>query len=1071
MTRILSLFVMFMLCGVVAFSQNRVVTGTVIDEKNLPVEGATISVTGTNNRTAADMNGNFRLANVAPNSTLRVTATGVKSADQNVGTSGNFVIQVTRQGAEGTELAAVTVGALGIRTSAKSLGVSKGTVSQAQLTNGRPVNVAQALSGKVSGLTISNTSASVNASPRIVLRGLRSITGDNTALVVVDGVAVPANIINQLNPNDVDRIDILKGGQAATLFGSDGINGAIVITTKKGVVRKPEINFSTTLNVEKLAYLPKFQHGFGSGSAYGADPSENFHPSENQQYGPAYDGSIRPLGRQLQDGSIQLLPYSDIRDSRKNVWNTGYTRQSDLSYRSGDANNSFFTSFQNLNSNGIVPGDKYERNSIRLNAGKVYNKIGLSFDAGYTFDKADRTNSDYYFFAINSASWVPLDQYADWQNNKFANMSNYYNDYYSNPYWLKDNNRFFTKNYIFNGNVKMDYKATSNLTLTGRVAVAQTNSTTSTTSNNYTFSAFSKTGAFSNYYNNDYDRFLTGLGRNVARTPIQGGDAESQSTGGRLTFDAFATYDKKIKKDLTLRAIVGSQATIRRSKAFAASTASIGVPGLYNFSNSASGLFAASNSQTQQRKIGGFVDLTLGFRDLVFLHGSYRGDYTSVFYDQQAGFKDPYFDTYGGDISVIVSDLIPGIKNKESKVIDNIKLRAAYNVNGNDNLGPNSLRQIYPNATGFPYSGLLGNSVGGTIVDPNLTPEKVTSYEGGVELSLFNSRITLEGSIYQQNADRQLLDVFVSPASGSQLYRNNVGELRNKGYEADLKAIVYRTKNLSVNVAVNYSHNENKVISLSDKLGLNSLQYFETDDRASLNATLGQQFPQLKTTVFLRDAQGKIVIDPTDGWPERANARIGQGSTLPTENIGLGLSVRFKNISFNANAEFRGGAVVYHDLGTDMAFTGSGAITAIYNRQQFIWPNSVYLDGSGKSIPNTNIAVDQYKAIYQGWGDLGFSRGLSGIGEMFVSSADFWKIRDVSVNYDLPASIFANNKIIKGVSFGVFGRNLITWLPKDNWYTDPELSTGFGNANANGINTTINTPPTRQIGASLKVTF
>jgi len=1056
-----------MLFGVLAFAQNRVVTGTVTDEKQIGVEAASIKVVGSNIGTSTDINGNFRLQNVPANATLRITSIGFKAQNVLVPAVGPVFATVVRDGAEGVELTGVTVGALGLRTNAKSNGTSRASVGQAQLTNGKPINVAQALSGKVSGLTISNNSSSVNGTPRIVIRGLRSITGDNTALIVLDGVAVPANTINNINPNDIERIDVLKGGQSATLFGSEGVNGAIVITTKKGN-RKPEITFVNTINTESLAYLPRTQHGFGSGSAYGSDNNENFNPSENQQYGPAYDGSIRTLGRILPDGSIQRLPYSDIADIRKRIWDKGYTRQTDVSYRAGGDGTNFFVSYQNLNSNGIVGGDKYERNVFRMNASKTYNKITVGFDAAYTFDAANRTNTDFYFTALNVASWIPVDRYKDWSNDKFSTPNGYYNDYYNNPYWERDNNRFNTRNYNFNGNFKLDYKATSNLTFTGRVAVAQTNTTQTTTSNNYTYSAFSKRAGFQNYFNNDYDRFLTGTGKFIARsTPIPGSNGESQNTGSRITFDAFGVHDKRFN-NISLKTIAGFQASVRRTKGLSASTSSLGVSGLYNLNNSATGLFNASNSESQSRKIGGYVDVTLGYKDLIFLHGTGRTDFTSVFSGPAIGYNNPKFSTYGGDVSFIVSDLIPSIKNKDSKVIDNIKLRAGYNVNGNDNLSAYSLQATYPSAQGFPYAGLLGNTVGNTIYSPNLQPEQVKSVEAGIEMGLFGNRLLLEGSVYRQKANKQVLNISISPSAGALNYLLNAANVENKGYELDAKVIAYRSKDFTVNVSANYAYITNTVKELFGATGLNSLEYQAPDDRASLNASVGKTFPFLRTTAFQRDAQGKVIVDGTDGWPLRTDGRVDQGTTLPKHNLGVGINIRFKNISLIANAEYRGGALVYNGLGTDMAFTGSGAITGVYNRQQFVWPNSVILDGSGKSIPNTNIAVDQYKAIYQGFGDYGFSRGMSGVGEVFVTSADFWKLRDASLNYDFPETLFTG-KVIKGASFSVWGRNLITLLPKDNWYTDPELSNTAGNSQ--GINNTLNTPPTRQLGATLKLVF
>jgi hypothetical protein len=194
----------------------------------------------------------------------------------------------------------------------------------------------------------------------------------------------------------------------------------------------------------------------------------------------------------------------------------------------------------------------------------------------------------------------------------------------------------------------------------------------------------------------------------------------------------------------------------------------------------------------------------------------------------------------------------------------------------------------------------------------------------------------------------------------------------------------------------------------------------------------------------------------------------GQGTTTPKNILGAGLNVNYKNFTLIANAEYRAGNVIYHDLGTDMTFTGSSALTTLYHRDQFVWPNSVYWDGS-KYVPNTNIAVDNYKAIYQGFGDLGFSRGFQGVGELYVSSGAFWKLRDLSLTYELPKSLLRSLKSVKGIGITAWARNLVTLLPDDNWFTDPEFSNTSGNAQ--GINTSLNTPPTRQIGGTIKVVF
>ncbi len=1055
--------VILLLCMIEGYAQQRIISGVVKDNRGEPVAYATVTESVNNQSTVTDAAGKFSMV-AGRNARITVTAVGFESRT----VDGAEGLTITLNPSANSTMKEVVVTAMGIRRKPESVGYATSTVRPEQLTAGRNFNMAQALSGKASGLTITNTSSSVNATPRITLRGIRSLTGNNQALIVLDGVQVPASTINFINPNDVEQIDILKGGQAATLFGSEGVNGAIVITTRKGT-QKPEISIMHTNNVEMVSFLPKFQTGFGSGSGYGANQQENFHPGENQQFGDRYDGSLRPVGRRLADGTILLAPYSHNPNSRKDLWDRGNTGQTDFSYRAGDANSSFFASYQNLYSNGVVFGDSYYRNSIRLNSSRVYGKFALSFDANYVWDRADRTNIDFYGLALNTASWIPVSTLKDWKNNKFGNMNGYFNDYINSPWWSKDNNRFETRNTVLNANIKLSFKPIQSLEFIGRVAINSNGSTTGTTGNSYTFSSYANNSAPVDYFNNNYDRLLTGRGRSVARTNLTGGVGENASNSQRVTGDFLGTYRKKFGL-VELNAIAGIQAIATYGKSSSVSTGGIGVPDLYNLANTATGVYSGSNGKSETRKIGGYVDVTVGFKSYLYFHGSYRNDYTSVFSGPAFGYNDPSFSTYGGDVSLIVSDLVPSIKGK---VLDNLKIRASYNQNTNDNLGAYGLQQVFPNASGFPYSGLLGTTVGNVVVAPNLTPERVRSSELGFELGLLNNRIFLEATYYHQNADRQILDVDISSAAGSAVYRLNAADVVNKGFELDLKTNIIRTEDWRLNVNLNYTYNKNKVNTLYGQTGLNSFPYQSTT-LYNLNAEVGQMFPYLRTTRFARDsATGKVIVSAEDGWPLREEQKVGQGTTLPVHVLGVGFTASWKNFTLQANAEYRGGHVVYHSIGETMTFTGTAFVTGLYNRETFVWPNSVIADPSnpGKYIANTNTAVSSYKAMYQGFGDFNFPRGLAGVGETYVSSGAFWKVRDISLSYDFPTGLIRRSKFLKGITITAFARNPIVLLPSDNIYTDPEFGNAGNSSNGQGVNSTLNTPPTRQFGGVLKVTF
>jgi TonB-linked SusC/RagA family outer membrane protein len=1064
MRKITSLFTVLVLFVSLAFGQNRTITGTVTDENGAPVQGASVRIKGTRTGVAADNNGVFRI--LAKNGDVLQITGGIEPIEVTVGADNNITVHAKRTVVAGTE---VVVTALGIRRRPKEIGYATTTIKSDQLTNGQSPSLGQALSGKAAGLTIYNTSASVNASPRIVLRGNRSITQDNTALIVLDGVPVPANTINYLNTNDVESVTLLKGGQAATLYGSDGINGALIITTKQGG-GKPTITFQSTTNFEDIAYLPKFQTEYGSGSGYGATLEENFRPFENQQYGDRYDGSIRSAGRKLADGSYQSYPYEFIPGIRRKVWDLGVTETNNLSLSGGDANSKFFLSFQDALIKGIVPKDKNHRDDIRFNGSKTFGKFKATFDGTFAFDRIQRTSTDFYFYAINTPGWIPIDKLRDWRTNPFANPNGYFNDYYENPWFMLDNSRNDARNNYFNGNITLEFKPLSWLGFTYRVGSAITNSFSKGWTNRWDYSEYAKGNlavkpVTADPQYNDYSYVWR-----ARNSPIPGNVGDAASYGWRVNSD-FLAIAEKTWGNISSKLILGSSIQDRKSKSLNVGSTSVIIPDLFNVANRA-GELTGGESNTQQRKIGNFADLTMGWHDFFYVEGTYRYDVSSVLFsrERQATNKNLYrFGYWGADVSLIVTDAFPSIK---SDILNSLKIRASYNKNGNDNIGPYQLSPTFSPGAGFPYGSNVGVTVDNLFPDATLGPEFTYSKEVGIESNLWKNKINLDLTYYTQDIKDAILPVDISSATGYTQTLLNAGHVTNHGYEAELKVKVLQSKNWNIDLSGNYTFNRNKVISLFGGLSqvqLNSGGATSTAFTSFIFASIGQPFPLLKATYYAIDsASGSTIIDPSDGWPILGTGLKNEGGTTPKHQLGLGMKVNWKWITLNANAEYRGGYVVFSDLGQDMSFTGSSAATTKYHRQQFIWPNSVYWDGS-KYVPNTNKVVDNNKAIYQGWGDYTFSRGILAVADWFTTSGAFWKIRDVSLDFAFPQKWYHGFKAVKGLDLSFFGRNLFTWLPKENIFTDPEFSNT--NGNGLGINTTGNTPPTRQYGATLRVTM
>lgn len=298
------------------------------------------------------------------------------------------------------------------------------------------------------------------------MRGYRSLTGNNEALVVLDGMQTTSTVLALINPNDIESVSILKGGQAATLYGSAGINGAIVITSKKGTKGKLKVNYSNSTNLEQVSFLPDFQDKYGSGShyyqsfgsaGYSSDIATrmtgNWRPYENQQYGDAFDGSERIQGRVAEDGSKLVVPYAAIPGIRNKTFDTGVSSNNQVSFQGGDASSSYYLSLENQSIRGVVPDDKSNRTGVRMSATKEQGKLTSSFTGAYTQANFDRTSVDFYSEVLNQPANIPLDDLRDWRNNPLASPNGYYNDYLNNPYFVAGNSRSKYKDANISGNI------------------------------------------------------------------------------------------------------------------------------------------------------------------------------------------------------------------------------------------------------------------------------------------------------------------------------------------------------------------------------------------------------------------------------------------------------------------------------------------------------------------------------------------------------------------------------------------------------------------------------------------
>jgi TonB-linked SusC/RagA family outer membrane protein len=1047
----------------VANAQVRPVTGTVKDDKGAAVAYASVKVKGQASAVVADEKGNFKIS-AAPNASLVVSATGFASSE--VTASATTMDIVLKRQVEDLENVVVT--AQGIRKKSKEIGYAYSKVSNDEINVGRSPQLTQALAGKVSGLAVYTVNNSVDPAVKVVLRGYRSLTGNNEALVVIDGMQTTSTALATINPNDVDNVSILKGGQAATLYGSAGVNGALVITTKQGSKGKLKVQYSNSTNFEEISFLPDFQNQYGSGSQYypinfggaGYDPSAanraklNWRSYENQQYGDKYDGSKRIAGRVLEDGSSLVVPYSDVENVRRRSFDIGVSTNNQASFQGGDETSSYYLSVENQKINGIVPGDISDRTGVRVKSTKEYGNLSTTFNAAYTQIAYDRTGSDFQNDIINTASWVDLTTMRDWRTNKFANPNGYYNDYYNNPYFNKDINRLRYKDANFSGSFDITYKVRPWMQLYNRLGIMNNSRTGKNTVEKFTYSDWAKNEAYIPAewgHDDDYP----GIYRAIS--DVLGSVADYSSTENVVNNE----FQARIQKDIANvenKLTLGYSIYQRYTKNINVSSSSIVVPDVYNVSNR-QGILGGGESNTTERKFGYYADLNTNLKNMDYLNLNLtaRYDATSRFFKQTRAANQYSYLYYGAALSFIVTDAFPSLK---SNVLNYAKLRTSYNKNGNDNIPLYGLDLAYNNGPNFPYGNNVGLSVGNTLPDADLKPEFVTALEFGAELSMFKNRVNLDVSLYDQSSVGQVLTVKIPNSTGFSNLLINVGEVKNFGYEADLKVQLLRDTKIKWDVNIKYSYNDNKVESLYP--GITQFAYGGYS-YATTNVILGQRFPVLKTTgyYYAKDGSGARRVSPTTGYPVQNTALTERGSTLPRHMVGLGSSFSYSDFRLSFNFEYRGGNVIYSDLGRQMTFTGSGAWTS--NRTEHIYPNSYYIDpATGADVKNTSVYVREPE--YALW-----VNNYRQIAENFVTPGWFIKLRDLNLSYNLPASLVKKSKIFSGANVALYGRNLFTIVDKKNQFTDPEFS--YTSGNGLGISNTLQTPPVRQYGFNVNFVF
>ena len=1032
MTRILSLFVVFMLTGVLAFSQNRVITGMVTDGKGNAIPFATIRIVGTKTGDNAAADGSFRIKTISDRGQITVSSSGFEPKTIDFITGAKFEIELKRTDVNLENV--VVTGVLGTIRQAKQIGYSTAKVSNVSLNQAAPVNLVNGLQGKVSGLNISSVNNGVTEEVKIQLRGIRSLTGDNNPMLLLDGVITDISYLSSINPRDIADVNIIKGSGGAGIYGSAARNGVFIVTTKRGArVDKPTVTIGRTTQFSQISFFPKMQNEFGTG--FGG----SYVNYENWSWGDRYDGSTRSLGSPLRDGSQQLVTYSPTNE-RKNFFNTGVTNQTDLSIMARD----FLLSVQDVTVKGIVPDDESKRISARLNTDKTFGKLKVAVGMNYVqqnvnvFD--DNAMSDYQRNVVgaglndglmnlvfNTAAHIPLKKYSN-LNDKYSQFDNYYNHYGLNPYFAIDNWRQLRKTDNFIGNTDLIFKATTNLQFTLRAAANIKNINTRNTSKGQIVigSAPNTNNTVPSNYNEGFDR---------------------QSN---LFTEFTSNYEKKFG-DVKFGIVGGTSYRERQRQILNATTVNLVAPGINNLSNG-SGNPSGNSFFSKDRLAAVFSQVNLSYKGWLNVEGTVRNEWTSVYAPENRSIFYP-----GVSVSFVASDAIPALQANKT-FISFLKFKASANRSANSDLGPYRLSNVFAGTTaGFPYN-VPGYTTGNTSFDPLLRPEIIKSRDAGVEIGLFKNRVNIEVNAYTQDNTDQVINVGVSPTTGFTRSNRNAAAFDNKGIEFDLKLTpLVKLGQLNVELNLNASRNTsvvNKILDGFDRLPVGGFATAEN------YAFVGQPAFVLLANDFKRSPEGKVIVDALTGLPSIDNTLKQFGRTLPLWTAGANPTLTYKNIRLAVVTEFKTGHIAYSRIGNEMAWTGVSAATAQNGRERFVYPNSVYDDGT-KLVPNTNIQVNDVEGYFTG-----VYREAS---SNFIHSAASFRVREVSLGYRLPDQIMASQKVFKEVTFTINARNLFLFVPSSNQYTDPDFN--FTTGNANGVSTSQINPPTRTMGFNITATF
>lgn len=1087
----------------VANAQTKVISGNVTGaDDGMPIPGVTVMITGTTIGVTTDLDGNYTLSVPVDAQTLSFSFVGMVRQEIEIGNQ--TVINIRLETAS-TALNEVVVTALGISREKKSLGYSVQTLGAEAVNEVRESNFVKSLSGRVAGVSIKSPNT-MGGSANVVIRGSASLTQNNQALFVIDGVPISnqntnsgnqtsgwggydyGNAASDINPDDIESISILKGAAATALYGSRAANGVIEIKTKRGKVRGDRIgitiNSGVTFSIIDKSSMPKQQMKYGGGyGAFYEDATAYFFEtdldgdgvldliaptSEDASWGAKFDPNLSVIHWDALDPSKanfgEKRPWIAPENDMYYFFSTGIKLTNSVALEGGSDRGSFRLSYTNVDEKGILPNSSIKRHTLNFSSDYDLNnrlkaEANITYTNGYAlgrygtgYDGLNVMQSFGQWFQVNVDFKRLEDNYLRSNGRQLSWNSAYYNDlhpiYFDNPYWVRYKNYQDDKRNRVFGFAALTYKFNDWLNLKYKVSL-----------DSYTETQNERISM----YSNGTSDFTTQWRQNQ-----------------EVNYDLMLNFQKRFG-DISLNGLVGTN--VRRNTYMRITGSTVGgliVPDLWSVNNS-----VAPKSVGEYTGFTGtnsvFASVSVGYKDFLYLDITDRYDVSSTLPTGGNGFN-----YYSVSTAFLLSEL-DAFKN--ISFLSFAKIRANYAEVGND-APAYSLLSTYGQGTSWGSNALF--SVNSTLQNPNLRPERTKSFEIGLEANFFDNRVRLDLAYYNNKSIDQLMPVQVSPLSGYSSMWLNSGEVENKGIEVTLAATVLKSKDFTWDVTVNWFKNRNKVIRLfknEDGEEVDNLLIFSQWD-VSINAKVGEPYGVIRGSNYvytngeptvgdngyykeLEDENGVVVLDAIIG------------NIQPDWNMGISSRMKYKGFTFNVLFDFQKGGQVYS------VNTKYGQATGVYEETAGlnVLGNETRAnvisktDGDkgpdfGGGIPLSDAAATSGGIILPGvkadgtandilinagrWGRA-FYYGNSPTAR-FIFDASYIKLREMSIGYNLPKNLVEKTPFAS-IHFSVVGRNLAI-LHKNTKHFDPEA--GLSSGNKQGIESGAY-PTTRDIGFNLKL--